>query len=62
MTLKEIRDIWFNCYNEDLKTQYSGFYKKLNKLEKNNIKLVDKLLKSVNNERKKTNETTSHRI
>ena len=34
MTLKEIKDLWFHCYNEDLKTQYSGFYKRLEKLEK----------------------------
>ena len=34
MTLKEIKDLWFNCYGEDLKTEYSGFYKKLEKLEK----------------------------
>ena len=34
MTLKEIKDLWFNCYGEDLKTQYSGFYKRLEKLEK----------------------------
>tara|TARA_R100001198_G_C5152313_1_gene161200 strand:- start:273 stop:464 length:192 start_codon:yes stop_codon:yes gene_type:complete len=34
MTLKEIKDLWFYYYGEDLKTQYSGFYKKLEKLEK----------------------------
>ena len=34
MTLKEIKDLWFNYYGEDLKTQYSGFYKRLEKLEK----------------------------
>ena len=34
MTLKEIKDLWFYCYGEDLKTQYSGFYKRLEKLEK----------------------------
>ena len=34
ITLKEIKDLWFYCYNEDLKTQYSGFYKRLEKLEK----------------------------
>ena len=34
MTLKEIKDLWFNCYGEDLKTEYSGFYKKLEKLER----------------------------
>jgi len=34
MTLKEIKDLWFNYYGEDLKTQYSGFYKRLEKLQK----------------------------
>ena len=34
MTLKEIKDLWFHYYGEDLKTQYSGFYKRLQKLEK----------------------------
>ena len=34
MTLKEIRRLWNIIYGEDLKTQYSGFYKRLEKLEK----------------------------
>jgi len=34
MTLKEIKDLWFHFYGEDLKTQYSGFYERLAKLEK----------------------------
>ena len=33
MTLKEIKDLWFYCYGEDLKTQYSGFYKRLEKIK-----------------------------
>ena len=41
MTLKEIKDLWFYCYNEDLKTQYSGFYKLLKKLEKDNVKKIE---------------------
>ena len=30
----EISKLWFKCYGEDLKTEYSGFYNKLTKLEK----------------------------
>lgn len=34
MNSQEISKLWFKCYGEDLKTEYSGFYNKLTKLEK----------------------------
>jgi len=33
MNSQEISKLWFKCYGEDLKAEYSGFYNKLTKLE-----------------------------
>jgi|TARA_A100001015_G_scaffold27659_1_gene30774 hypothetical protein len=33
-TIKQIKNLWLQCYGEDLKTQYSGFYNRLKKPEK----------------------------
>ena len=38
MKAKEIKKLWFYCYGENLKTNYSSFYKLLKKLEKNKYK------------------------
>jgi len=32
-TLKQIKKLWLKCYGENLRTEYSGFYKILKKLE-----------------------------
>ena len=37
-TIKEFRDLWLQCYGEDLKIEYSGFYERLKKAQKNNEK------------------------
>ena len=37
MTAKQIKNLWFSCYGENLKTEYSGFYRKLKKLESKNV-------------------------
>ena len=34
-TLKQIKKLWLKCYGENLRTEYSGFYKILKK--KNSI-------------------------
>ena len=36
VTTEKIRQLWFRCYGEDLKTEYEGFYEKLVELEKDN--------------------------
>ena len=33
-TIKEFRDLWLQCYGEDLKIKYSGFYNRLKKAKK----------------------------
>ena len=37
-TIEEFRDLWLNCYGEDLKIEYSGFYERLKKAQKNDEK------------------------
>lgn len=36
ITTEKIRQLWYRCYGEDLKTEYEGFYEKLVEVEKNN--------------------------
>jgi hypothetical protein len=36
VTTEKIRQLWFRCYGEDLKTEYEGFYEELVELEKDN--------------------------
>ena len=54
MNSQEISKLWFKCYGEDLKTEYSGFYNKLTKLEKTineeelpNVKISKNLLSNL---------------
>jgi hypothetical protein len=42
MTVKQIKKLWFKFYNENLKTEYSGFYKELKKLEIKENKILKK--------------------
>ena len=39
MTAKQIKKLWFYCYGENLRTEYSGFYRKLKKLENENVQI-----------------------
>tara|TARA_B100001250_G_C19768594_1_gene775977 strand:- start:395 stop:544 length:150 start_codon:yes stop_codon:yes gene_type:complete len=48
MNTEEIKNLWFECYGEDLKTDYSGFYKKLKQLEQK--RKLTKKTEETNNE------------
>ena len=34
MTVKQIKDLWFSIYVENLQTEYSAFYKIIKRIEK----------------------------
>lgn len=41
MNAKEIKKLWYECYNEDLETEYQVFYESLKEKEKDKIEKTD---------------------